>query len=162
MLTETLMLYSCCWWITNKVAYEYTVDSRLLYSQYKKSTPPPHGKIVKHWPVRGEKERWGPLTRVQYDSHAVMYMHLNCLNHVLHHSDVVFKLRSFVFLSRQGWGGGAGEAEAEGGEAQDTLCIGLQTVQNSKPPGEKYFAHCSFKVGINSDIHPKPEQISKI
>lgn len=46
MLTETLVLYSCCWWITNKVAYKYTVDSRLLYSQFKQSTPsPPVAKL---------------------------------------------------------------------------------------------------------------------
>lgn len=25
-----------------------------------------------------------------------MYMHVNCLNHVLHHSDAVFKLGSFI------------------------------------------------------------------
>lgn len=37
--------------------------------------------------------------------------------------------------------------EAEGGEANETLCFGLQTVQNSKPSGEKYFAYCFFKVG---------------
>lgn len=56
---------------------------------------------------------------MKYDSHAVMYMHLNCLYHVLHHSDVVFKLCSFVCCQ--------GEDEEVGPERQKQREVRLMT-----------------------------------
>lgn len=83
-------------------------------------------------------------------------MHVNRLQRVLKHGDLLFKLCSFV--CRRGEEGGAAEekAEAEGGQAHDTLCFGLHTVQHSKPSGERFFTYFSFKVGNNFDINPNP------